>query len=138
MEHEDERFERYLSEFRPREPGALRAGGANRLSQLGPWIAAAAMLVLIAGATLIWMRGQMRTGVAKRRSGAPRSEAVPSRTAPPQTETRDIGSEVSIGRLEMLYNQDPAQLDVALSEASRNLLPHVERAESTLHSLDHE
>ncbi len=57
---------------------------------------------------------------------------------PRQSATRDIASEVSLGRLGMLYNRDPAQLDEVLAEASRNLLPHVDRPDSTLHSLDHD
>jgi hypothetical protein len=133
MAMDDKKFEEYLSEFRPREPRALPAGEAGFWQRWGARVAVAAVLVLIAGAALIWMRHDVRRRIAARVPQAERSVAAPRQNAP-----RDIANEVSLGRLGMLYNRDPVELDAALAEASRNLLPHVDRPESTLHSLDHD
>jgi hypothetical protein len=133
MALDDKKFEEYLSEFRPREPRALTAGDAGFWQRWGARAAIAAVLVLVAGATLIWSRQHVRTRIVAR---APQSER--SIEAAQESATRDIASEVSLGRLGMLYNRDPARLDEALAEASRNLLPHVDRPDSTLHGLDHD
>jgi cytochrome c biogenesis protein ResB len=133
MELDDKKFEEYLSEFRPREPRALDVSEAGFWRRWGARVAVAAVLVLVAGAMLIWMREQMRGRAVARVPPVERTIAAPQSAA-----RRDIASEVSLGRLEMLSNRDPAQLDRALAEASRNLLPHVDRADSTLHSLDHD
>ena len=130
---DDKKFEEYLSEFRPREPRALTASDAGFWQRWGARAGIAAVLVLIAGATLTWMRQHVRTRISARIPQAERSVVLPRQSA-----TRDIASEVSLGRLGMLYNRDPAQLDEVLAEASRNLLPHVDRPDSTLHSLDHD
>jgi hypothetical protein len=127
------KFEEYLSEFRPREPRALDVSDAGFWQHWGARVAVAAVLALIAGAMLIGMREHLRTRVVAR---VPVAE--PAVAAPPQSAARDIASEVSLGRLEMLSNRDPAQLDQALADASRNLLPHVDRPESALHGLDHD
>jgi hypothetical protein len=133
MALDDRKFAEYLSEFRPREPRALNTYDGGFLQRWGARLAVAAVLTLIAGAALVWMQQHTRARIAARDAEVERSVA-----APPQSATRDIASEVSLGRLGMLYNRDPAQLDTALDEASRNLLPHVDRPESTLHSLDHD
>jgi hypothetical protein len=133
MAFDDRKFEEYLSEFRPREPRALIARDGGFLQGWGARSAVAAVLVLIAGVALMWMRDHVQRKVAERDA-----EAVRSAAAPTQNARRDIASEVSLGRLVMLCNRDPAQLDAALAEASRNLLPDVERPGSTLHSLDHD
>jgi len=133
MAMDDKKFEEYLNEFRPREPRALPASDAGFWQRWGVRVAVAAVLVLIAGATLSLMRQDVLRHIAARVPQPERSVAAPRQSAP-----RDIASEVSLGRLGMLYNRDPAQLDQALAEASRNLLPHVDRPESTLHSLDHD
>jgi hypothetical protein len=130
---DDKKFEEYLSEFRPRESRALTSSAAGFWQRWGARAAIAAVLVLIAGATLIWIRQHVRSRIVAQTSRAERSVAAPRQSAP-----RDIASEVSLGRLGMLDNRDPAQLDEALAEASRSLLPHVDRPESTLHSLDHD
>ncbi len=130
---DDKKFEEYLNEFRPREPQALTASDAGSWQRWGARVAVAAVLVLIAGATLIWMSQHVRRRISARVSQPERAVAAPRQNA-----TRDIASEVSLGRLDMLSNRDPAQLDQALAEASRNLLPHVDRPDSTLHSLDHD
>ncbi len=133
MAMDDKKFEEYLSEFRPREPRALTASDAGFWQRWGARVAVAAVLVLIAAAALIWIRQHVRRSITARVSQPERSVATPRQSA-----TRDIASEVSLGRLGMLDNRDPAQLDAALAEASRRLLPHVDRPESTLHSLDHD
>jgi hypothetical protein len=133
MAMDDQKFEEYLSEFSPRQPRALDASDPGFLQRWGVRLAIAAVLVLIAGATLIWMSEHLRRRAVARVTDTERSVVAPRGSA-----TRDIASEVSLGRLEMLYKRDPAQLDQALAEVSRNLLPHVDRPESTLHSLDHE
>jgi hypothetical protein len=130
MGFDDKKFEEYLSEFRPREPRTLGTREPGFLLRWGARAAVAAMLVLIAGATLMWMREQVQ-----RRIAAQTARFV---AALAQSATRDIARDVSLGRLVMLYNRDPAQLDSALAEASRHLLPDVERPGSTLHSLDHD
>jgi hypothetical protein len=133
MASDDKKFEEYLSEFRPREPRALAASEAGFLRRWGARVAVAAVLTLVAATVLLWMREHVHRQIAARDAEKARSVA-----ARPQSTTRDIASEVSLGRLVMLYNRDPAKLDVALAEASRNLLPDVERPGSTLHSLDHD
>jgi hypothetical protein len=133
MAMDDKKFEEYLSEFRPREPLPLAASDAGFWHRWGARAAIAAVLLLIAGATLMWMRQHVRSSVVARVRQSERSIEAPQGRA-----TRDIASEVSLGRLQMLSNRNPAQLDQALVEASRNLLPHVDRPDSTLHSLDHD
>jgi hypothetical protein len=134
MALDDKKFEEYLSEFRPREPRALNASGAGFLQRWGARVAVAAVLALFAGAALVWIQQHSRARIAARDAEAARTAAA----RPLSVATGDIASEVSLGRLEMLSNRDPAQLDEALAEASRNLLPDVERPENTLHSLDHD
>jgi hypothetical protein len=134
MALDDKKFEEYLSEFRPREPRALAASDEGFLKRWVARVAVAAVLVLIAGAALVWMQRYSRARIAAGGTEATR----PVGARPLSVATRDTASEVSLGRLEMLSNRDPAQLDEALAEASRNLLPHVDRPESTLHSLDHD
>ena len=134
MAMDDKKFEEYLSEFRPREPRALTASDAGFWQRWGARAGdCGSFSVDCGGDTDLDEDSMCEARISARVTAAERSVVAPRESA-----TRDIASEVSLGRLGMLYKRDPAQLDQALAEVSRNLLPHVDRPESTLHSLDHE
>lgn len=127
MPQNEEEFERYLREFRPQKPRGLPGSAPNFLRRWGPRLAIAAMLLLIAAVMIF---------VSRKRGHEAQLARRPAPTVQPAYES--VTREVSLQRLTMLAQTDPEQLDAALAEASRKLLPHVERAGGALHSLDTE
>jgi len=128
MPRSEEAFERYLREFRPRKPRPLPGRAPILLRHWVPRIAIAAMLVLIVAAMIFLSRERKHEAQL----------VQPPATAVVQPATRSVARAVSVQRLTMLAQTDPEQLDAALAEVSRKLLPHVELAGGALHGLDTE
>jgi hypothetical protein len=120
MDERDERFEEFLRGFQPRMPRPLPTAFGPR--RPWKWLATAAALILFSGiaAHHLWKKQTLR-------NAPPVLTAQP--TAPP---AGNPAQEVSLGRLTRLAMEDPARLDAALTQASRDLLPRFDRTDSTL------
>jgi len=123
MDQRHDEFESFLRQFQPRVPRALpRLVAASRFNPRW-WRAAAAVgLVGVGTSVLIW-----------RLSPAPvrdrEAHAVSNSTFVSAAPT------VTVGRLTQVAIAGLDGLDATLTIASRSLLPHVERPDSTLFSL---
>jgi len=128
MNWSDEEFEAFLRQFQPQKPKALPA--ADPAARLGArwWLAAA--VILLGCGTALWV---------SRSAFLPEAEkpAVQTDIARPAAAASAVQT-VTLGRLTQLAHGSSEQLDVALNEASRSLLPDVERNDSTLHGLARE
>lgn len=114
----DEQFESFLREFEPRRLRALPETKAEKPVRYQRLAAAAVMAVTLAGS--LWLVG---TEIARR----PVREAENVNQPPP-----------SLLSLTRLAFDDPAGLDAALNEASRDSLPDFKGDDSTLRVLANE
>jgi hypothetical protein len=123
-QQDDERVERYLRQFRARQPGPLpgRAKVAFLLWRVPLAACAAAVIIL---SISIWLRSP------KPEHSAHSSVANMQQAAP-------VAQEISLARLSQLAQKDPASLDAELDSLSTRLLPDVRRSNGILHSLAHE
>jgi hypothetical protein len=122
MDEQNDEFDAYLCQFRPRPPyRRLDPTMVRRREYRVPLIAAAMLLISIAAyLALPVLRG-------------PGGGNVPT---PPVTRgASDPSSNVTLGRLTRAALAGPDELDAALLMASPLILPDVARPESTLHVL---
>ena len=124
----EEPFENYLRRFEPRRPRTLPAVEHAPHSPLR-WPVAAALMVLAMG--LAFWNGT--DPIALRTSGTGGASGGPGSAF----EDRAAGF-ASIGRVNELLRRDPAQFDAQLTEASRRLLPPVEKPGGLFHVLNRE
>ena len=124
MDGQEEKFESYLRGFQPRRPRALpfpQAAAAVWIRRL-----AAAAILTIATVSSIWF--------VSRRPGA----TIVAGTAKNQSDLSPAEFEpntLSLVPLTRLALEDSARLDVALTNASRNVLPDPRRNDNALRSL---
>jgi hypothetical protein len=126
-DQDDRKFEADLRRFQPREPRPLP--GRNKAILLrwrGPAIAVAAVGAVLA-VTLLSMR---HTPVS--------APAPVVRVMTPPSRDGGIAEEISLGRLSVLANQDPAKLDAQLDQVSSKLLPDVRNGHGVLKTLSAE
>ena len=120
---DQERFEAYLRQFRPRRPGPLPGHVSSRPTSVRWWLTAAAAVLAVCGLAL-----RTRWPVPAPQPHAIRIEAtVVHDTDDKQTAT--------LWRLSGLMQGDPDQLDTALTAASAELLPRIDRPERALYGL---
>jgi hypothetical protein len=124
MEQHDRRFESFLREFQPRRPRALPVPQPTAPS----WarrLAATVALATALGCSL-W--------IVSRRSLSEHSANPATQETAAQLElsSEHLPALVPLTRLAL---EDPARLDAALTEASRNVLPTLRRRNSTLRLL---
>ena len=122
MQHgNDDQFEQYLRQFEPR---ALQPLPVRRSGSLLPFPALGAIAALIS----------LSIGLALWKPlHSPRQQLVaePSEQAP-------IGNFSTLGPLHRILLTNPSQLDSTLADASRHLLPDVEKPGGMLHALARE
>jgi hypothetical protein len=124
MDEHEEKFESYLRGFQPHRPRALpfpRAAAPVRIRRLA---AASIVAIAITSSILFLSRrpGPMRVEVVAKKQNGP---------SPERFETNDL----SLVPLTRLALEDSARLDVALTNASRNVLLDPRRNDSALRSL---
>jgi hypothetical protein len=124
VENHDEHFEKYLSEFQPRQPRALPEPALDR--QVWPRRLAAAAAIAIALGSSVWFAGK-KSEQGGRELVAKSPAAVPQRESEPRP--------LSLLPLTQLAFENPAQLDVELARASRRELPDFRGSGSTLRVL---
>ena len=127
MNQDDEKFERYLRQFRPRAPSRLPARvPAFPLVWRARFALAAAVFVL--GSVVAWLATKEHHHV--------RTSPFNKTILPARQVTHSVGpSEVSLARLNATMRISPSELDAALMDISRQLLPHVENSRGSLHVL---
>jgi hypothetical protein len=119
-ENDDIQFEQYLRQFVPRPPAPLPV--ARRSSNRRNWLAAAAVVVVACGLA-IWLI--VRSG-----------SLSPSTALRTRSQSTDTGiSSTSLGRMSQFLAADPERLDAALTEASQEILPNVQRTDGALWAL---
>jgi hypothetical protein len=124
MENKRDKFEEYLSEFEPRRPRALPEPAVGR--QVWMRRLAAAATIAIALASSLWFVGKKNEWSGKELV-ARNPAAIPETNSEPQP--------LSLLPLTQLAFENPAQLDVELTRASRRELPDFRGSESTLRVL---
>ena len=125
-DQEDHEFESYLRGFQPHQPRPLP--GRGKLFVLrwrGPAIAVAAAAAVLMLALL-----------SKRHAPPPTLSPVARVEAPRSGDS--IAEQVSLGRLSILANQDPARLEAQLDQVSSKLLPDVRSGHGVLKALSAE
>jgi hypothetical protein len=128
MDRRDEEFETFLRQFQPRRPSALPYAPSLRPAWWSRRLLAAAVIVLVCGSALLVLR--LRTTVNR----PPPTRLVVQQEVPTPL-TSSVAETVTLGKLTQRALMDLDGLDGTLRDVSRNLLPHVERSESTLHAL---
>src|SRR5258708_3835308 len=110
-DQEDRKFESCLRSFQPRQPRPLPGRGKLLvLRWRGPAIAVAAAAAVLMLALL-----------SMRHTPAPAPSPVARVEMPRPGDS--IAEQVSLGRLSILANQDPARLEAQLDQVSSKLLP---------------
>ncbi len=125
-DQEDRGFESYLRGFQPHQPRPLP--GRGKLFVLrwrGPAVAVAAAAAVLMLA-LLSMRHTL-----------PPAPLPVARVEMPQS-ADSIAEQVSLGRLSILANQDPARLEAQLDQISSKLLPDVRSGHGVLKALSAE
>jgi len=126
-DQEDREFEAYLRSFQPRSPRPLPGRGKLLvLRWRGPAIATAAVAAVLILALL-----------SLRHATGPAPSNV-ARVETPRTTNISIAEQVSLGRLSVLANQDPARLEAQLDQVSSKLLPDVRSGHGVLKTLSAE
>ena len=123
-QHDDERVERYLRQFRPQQPKPLPGRTKVVLLQWRMPLAVCAAAVIILSISM-WLR-------------TPRPEHSTHPSVANMQQTIPIAQEISLAHLGRAALQDPASLDAQLDSLSTRLLPDVSRSHGVLHSLAHE
>ena len=124
-QHEDEKIERYLRQFRPQQPRPL-PGRTKAVVVRWRVPLAAATAAAIVLAVSMWLRSPMTE-----HSSRPSVVSGVQQTIP-------IAQEISLARLSRAAQTDPASLDAQLDSLSTRLLPDVRRSHGILNSLAHE
>ena len=125
MDWRDEEFEQFLRQFQPRKPAAL-PHQSRRLAAWSRRFAVAAIIVLVCGSASFVRRFQR----AVHRPSELRTAQEPTASVPTA-----VAAQMTVGRLTQVALLNPDALETTLGDASRSLLPHVERSDSTLHAL---
>jgi len=121
--NDDRKFEAFLRKFEPRSPRPLPQ--AETLSRSWPRLAAAAALILVAGAASLWIgRHQMR---ANRTDSQPSALSV-SGVAPNQQSM----STISLTRAAL---DNSPEFDREMDDMARRSLPRFDRKDSMLRVL---
>jgi len=123
-QHDDEKVERYLRQFRPQQPRPLPGRTKAVIVRWRVPLAACAAAVVVLAISM-WLF-----------SLKPKHSAQPS-VASSQSEI-PIAQEISLARLSRAAQTDPASLDAQLDSLSTRLLPDVRRSHGILNSLAHE
>lgn len=123
-QHDDERVERYLRQFRPQQPRPLPGRTNSVFIRWRVPLAAASAAVIILSISM-WLRTPKPEHSAHP-SVANMQQAIP------------IAQEISLAHLGRAALQDPASLDAQLDSLSTRLLPDVRRSHGILNSLAHE
>lgn len=124
MDEREEKFESYLRGFQPRRPRALPFPQTAAPAWI--WRLAAATILAIAFLSSMWF---LSHGLS-----STRIEVVATKQngpSPEEFETKNL----SLVPLTRLALGDSARLDVALTNASRNVLPDLRRNDSALRLL---
>jgi hypothetical protein len=124
MDEHEEKFESYLRGFQPRRPRALPF--PQTAAPVWIWRLAAATILAIAFLSSMWF--------VSRRSGTLRIEVATRKLDALSTEEFEPNT-LSLVPVTRLALEDPAQLDVTLTNASRGALPDLQRNESALRLL---
>lgn len=125
MHNEDDRFEQYLRQFRPRKPGPLpETPERPRLRARLLW--AAALLAVVCGLS-VWIAVER---VSRPEIREPQSDPCEFGTA-----VKPAARDLTLGKLSIYAGRDPACLGFVLSESSRNVLPDVEDSRGALGAL---
>jgi ferric-dicitrate binding protein FerR (iron transport regulator) len=120
MEQRDEQFESYLREFEPHHPRPLPAMQPAKRG-LRRRLAAAAVVVIAAGSSLWFLS----------RKPAPDIAAIHAERATGTV----VRQPLALLPLTRLALEDPGRLDAMLMEASRGVLPGLQRKDSALRAL---
>ncbi len=123
-QHDDERVERYLRQFRPQQPGPLPGRTKSVFIRWRMPLAAACETAFVLSISM-WLR-------------TPRPEHSAHPFVANMQQTIPIAQEISLAHLGRAALQDPASLDAQLDSLSTRLLPDVRRSHGILHSLAHE
>jgi hypothetical protein len=123
-QHDDERVERYLRQFRPQQPRPLPGRTKVVLIRWRVPLAVCATAVIILSIAM-WLR-------------FPKLDHISRPSAANIQQTMPIAQEISLAHLGRAALQDPASLDAQLDSLSTRLLPDVRRSHGVLHSLAHE
>jgi hypothetical protein len=124
MDRHEEKFENYLRGFQPRRPRALAFPQTGAPAWIRRLAAASIVAIAITSSILFLSRrpGSMRVEVVAKKQNGP---------SPEEFETNNL----SLVPLTRLALEDSARLDLALTNASRNVLPDPRRNDSALRSL---
>ena len=122
--NDDERFEDFLRQFRPRRPRALTIPEEKVAWMRRPWAFAASVL-LVAGAAA-WAVYSFQNRFSDDHS------RIVGQAQPRQA---DLTRTVAVGRLTRLMLEDPAKADAELDKVSSQLLPDVRRSKGALGAL---
>lgn len=120
----DQELEAFLKQFRPRTPSPLPDRLRPRYAHANWWWSAAALIVAAIVLSRLSWTGSTPTATS--------DNATPAIDA---TAPGDHRQPVTLGRLSRLMQENPAQLDAALTESSRDLLPRIDRPDSALRVL---
>src|SRR5256885_13387106 len=121
MQYDDERFENYLREFKPRQPQPLPAVSRKKFG-LRRLAAAAAVLIAFSAASWFALHNHQRR-IAVRVVSKPGRPLEGSFVKP------------KLLQLTRMAVEDPRKLDAELAEESRRILPDFRSKESTLRVL---
>ncbi len=124
QQNDDEKFEDFLRQFRPREPRALPAIKRTGASSTEWWLRIAAGLLLIVGG-FFWM---YRIGKTPTQNTTNQTQIYPAAKT-------NVAQSIALGRMTRLMLEDPAKADAELDKASSQLLPDVKRSHGALGAL---
>jgi hypothetical protein len=121
-DHEDEKLESYLRQFRAQTPGPLPQELKRDKAPMAALVAIAALILLA-------------IGVFAMRHAQSNSRQVLVKTT---VESQPAAAEVSMIQLSRVAQQDPKSLGAHLDSLSARLLPDVSSGKGVLHHLAHE
>jgi hypothetical protein len=117
LEHDDEKLEAYLQQFRAQAPRPLPARTMFIVRRRVAVFAAVAVVFLGLIALTLW----------REKSAVPTGQQAKQRVAAPE--------EISIRRLSRIAREEPEKLDSHLDELSKKLLPDAQSSKGVLKEL---
>jgi hypothetical protein len=123
LKKSDDQFEQYLRQFEPRRPSPLPEAEHSLHGPVRVWLAVAALIVVACGLVLLRAPQPLVHDPVLRSDRTDISDPLVS------------AAMVSLGRLNRLIQEDPAQLDAVLAQVSPAILPDVMQPNGSLYAL---